>query len=294
MGVSSMTGFARAEGACGGVSWIWEARSVNGRGLDVKVRTPPGFEALEAFARESAGKRFKRGSVQATLSLTRETRAAQGRIDLTYVSALIDAARPFVETGAAAPPHWDGLLQVRGVIVTDDGAEAEADREAQAHAFSQGLEAAFDRLLEARRTEGRALQLILNGLLDRIVALTAEARALAGDAPEAIAARLRQRLDALSPDIIIDPARFAQEAALIAARGDVTEEMDRLAAHAVEARALIAGKEAAGRRLDFLAQEFAREANTLCSKSSDLALTRVGLDLKTAVDQLKEQSANVE
>ena len=289
-----MTGFARAEGASGGVSWIWEARSVNGRGLDVKVRTPPGFESLEAFAREAAGKRFKRGSVQATLTLSRETRAAQGRIDATYLAALIDAARPHVDAGAVTPPRWDGLLQVRGVIVQDEGAEAEGDREEHAKAFSQGLELAFDRLLDARRTEGRALQAILNGLLDRIVALTAEARALAGDAPETIAARLRQRVESLSPDIVIDPARFAQEAALIAARGDVTEEMDRLAAHATEARALIAGNDAAGRRLDFLAQEFAREANTLCSKSADLALTRVGLDLKTAVDQLKEQSANVE
>ncbi|MDX2236275.1 MAG: YicC/YloC family endoribonuclease [Hyphomonadaceae bacterium] len=293
MSVSSMTGFARVEGAAGGTAWVCEARSVNGRNLDVKIRAPLGWEALEPVAREAAAKRFKRGSIQIGLTQARDQRAAQARLDHDQIAALIAAAAPYVASGAVAPPRWDGLLQARGVMISDDAAEP-VDRTALAALFAGAIDQALDALRDARRSEGRALAALLNGLIDRIEALVGAARATAGAAPEAIGARLHQRIAALAPEVALDPARFAQEVALIAARGDVTEELDRLSAHAAEARALLNGGEAAGRRLDFLAQEFAREANTLCAKSADLALTRIGLDLKTAVDQLKEQSANVE
>lgn len=289
-----MTGFARTEGVCGPVSWIWEARSVNGRGLDVKLRTPSGLDALETVARERANALFKRGSLQVTLTLARETAAAQLKIDHAFVQRVLEEGRAYEERGLAAPPRWDGVLALRGALVSEDASDSEDDREALVAALSAGVVAVLERLRDARRTEGRALQSILSNLLDDIERLTRLARETAGDAPAIIAERLRQRIAAVAPEIAIDPARFAQEAAIIASRGDVTEEIERLLAHAAEARALIARDEAAGRRLDFLAQEFAREANTLCAKAADIALTRIGLDLKTAVDQLKEQSANVE
>ncbi|MET0181669.1 MAG: YicC/YloC family endoribonuclease [Caulobacterales bacterium] len=295
MAVSGMTGFGRAEGAAHGVRWIWEAKSVNGRGLDVKLRLPPGFDALEPVVREAAAKRFKRGSLQANLNLRREESAAVARLDKVFIEALIDASKPYVAAGAVAAPRWDGLLQVRGAFSQDDEAEQSAEEKtAFESVLIGGVHQAFDALNESRRAEGRTLAGVFGAMIDRVDNLVALARAEASAAPEAIVERLRTRLQQLAPEIQIDPQRFAQEAALIAARADVAEELERLAAHAAEARSLIAKPEPAGRRLDFLAQELTREANTLCSKSSELTLTRIGLDLKTVIDQLKEQAANVE
>jgi uncharacterized protein (TIGR00255 family) len=294
MSVVSMTGFGRAEGVSGATRWIWEARSVNGRGLDVRARLPAGFDAFESAAREAAQKRFRRGSVQVTLTLRREATAAPSAVNTALVEQLLAAGAAHVKTGLVAPPRWDGLLMVRGVLsgdVEDESAEARAALEAS---LTAGVAAAFDALERTRRQEGASLAATLSALLDRIEHLTIQARTLAAAQPEAMIERLRARVAAAAPDVQVDPQRLAQEAALAAARADVREELDRLAAHAQEARSLLSGAEPAGRRLDFLAQEFNREANTLCSKSSDLALTRLGLDLKTTIDQLREQSANVE
>lgn len=290
-----MTGFARAEGAVGGVRWIWELKSVNGRGLDLKLRMPSGLDALEPQLREAASKRFKRGSLQAGLSIAREPGATSpARVDASYVEALLEAGRPYVESGVVASPRWDGLLAVRGVLITDE-AEADADAHAALEAdLLKGFTQALDQLDVARRAEGRMLAATLGGLADQLDTLIAVARTTAAAAPAAALERIRQRLAALSPDIQLDPARLAQEAALAALRADVQEELDRLVAHAGELRALLSKPEPAGRRLDFLGQELTREANTLCSKASELALTRVGLDLKAVVDQIKEQAANVE
>jgi uncharacterized protein (TIGR00255 family) len=185
-------------------------------------------------------------------------------------------------------------LQVRGVLQFDEVADDEASRATLDATLREGLGVAFDALAAARAQEGRVLADVLEALVNRVETLTADARASAAAAPASLAARLQDRLAALTPDVVLDPARLAQEAALLAAKADVREELERLQAHAGEARSLIRGGEPAGRRLDFLAQEFNREANTLCSKASDLALTRIGLDLKTAIDQLREQCANVE
>ncbi|MES1158945.1 MAG: YicC/YloC family endoribonuclease [Terricaulis silvestris] len=289
-----MTGFARAEGASGGVRWIWEVKSVNGRGLDLQLRLPGGFEALDPPAREAAAKRFKRGSLQANLSLAREAGVTAARVDVVYVETLLKAGRPFIESGQVAPPSWDGLLALRGVLIADE-AEVDAGAHAALEAdLLKGFQQALGELDAARRAEGRMLAATLGGLGDQLESLIQAARASAAAAPAAALDRIRQRLLALSPEIQLDPGRLAQEAALAASRADVQEELDRLSAHTAELRALLAKPEPAGRRLDFLGQELTREANTLCSKASELALTRVGLDLKAVVDQIKEQAANVE
>ncbi len=300
MGISGMTGFARAEGAVGetrgGARWIWEIKSVNGRGLDLKLRLPTGFDGLEQAARMLAGKAFKRGSLQATLTLTRDPEStAPTRVDLALVEKLLETGAAYIKAGRAKKPRWDGLLQVRGVVVSEDAAalseEARAGLEA---ALLAGFEDALAALSQARAAEGRMLAGVLGELSNTMDALIARARTLAAAAPGAALDRIRARLAGLAPEVQLDPQRLAQEAALAASRADVAEELERLAAHAGELRALLSAPEPAGRRLDFLGQELTREANTLCSKSAELELTRIGLDLKAVVDQIKEQAANVE
>lgn len=293
MTISGMTGFARAEGEHAGLRWIWELKSVNGRGLDLKLRTPAGFDALEPAARAGAAKAFKRGSLQANLNIARDAGAAAPlKIDFALVERLLDAGD---RLGARVEkPRWDGLLSVRGVLLAEDGEVNEEARIALEAELLAGFERALGLLAAARQSEGRMLAAALGEAADKLDALIAAARASAAAAPSAALDRIRQRLEALAPELKLDPARVAQEAAIVAAKADVQEELDRLAAHAGELRALLTKPEPAGRRLDFLSQELTREANTLCSKSSELELTRIGLDLKTVVDQIKEQAANVE
>jgi len=294
MTISGMTGFARAEGEHAGQRWIWEVRSVNGRGLDLKLRLPPGFDALEPPARTAVSAKFKRGSVQASLNLARDPAAAAPiKIDLDLVERLLQAGESL--KGRVEKPRWDGLLAVRGVVQSEDAAElSEEERAAFEQALLAGFNTALTTLAEARQAEGRTLAAIFSESADRMDALIAAARTSAGAAPAAALERIRQRLETLAPEVKIDPARLAQEAAIAATRFDVQEELERLTAHSVELRTLLSKPEPAGRRLDFLSQELTREANTLCSKSADLELTRIGLDLKTIVDQIKEQAANVE
>jgi uncharacterized protein (TIGR00255 family) len=294
MTISGMTGFARAEGEHAGQRWIWELKSVNGRGLDVKLRTPPGFDAIEPAVRAATNAKFKRGSVQASLSLARDAAAAPPlKIDVELAERLIAAGEQF--KGRAAKPRWDGILSIRGVVQSEDAADqSEEERAALEAALIAGFSVALEGLAQARQAEGRSLATIFSDSADRLDAGIAAARGCAAAAPAAALDRIRQRLESLAPELKIDPQRLAQEAAIAATRADVQEELERLSAHAGELRSLITKPEPAGRRLDFLSQELTREANTLCSKSSDLELTRIGLDLKTVVDQIKEQAANVE
>ncbi len=291
-----MTGFARAEGEHAGQRWIWEAKSVNGRGLDMKLRLPPGFDTLEQPARVLAGRAFKRGSLQVSLTLARDAAAAPPvRIDMALVEKLLAAGEPLIEAKRVKAPRWDGVLALRGVVVSEDVAElSEAARAALEAALIAGFEQVLSKLLEARASEGRMLTGVLGELVDRMDGLIARARQSAAVAPAAALERIRTRLAGLGSDIQFDPQRLAQEAALAATRTDVQEELERLVAHAGELRALLASPEPAGRKLDFLGQELTREANTLCSKSSELELTRIGLELKSVVDQIKEQAANDE
>ncbi|WP_331006862.1 YicC/YloC family endoribonuclease [Vitreimonas sp.] len=289
-----MTGFARAEGEHAGQRWIWEVKSVNGRGLDLKLRLPPGWDALEPAARAAASAKFKRGSLQASLNLARDSSAAALlKVDLALVERLLQIGETFGDR--VRKPSWDGLLGVRGVVQTEDAQEqSEEERAAFEAALLAGFQDALAKLAEARQAEGRALRAVFSEAADRMEALIAAARASAAAAPSAALERIKQRLESLSPEVKLDPGRVAQEAAIAATRADVQEELERLAAHTLELRQLLTKPEPAGRRLDFLSQELTREANTLCSKSADLELTRIGLDLKTLVDQIKEQAANVE
>lgn len=294
MPLKSMTGFARVDGSAGANRFAWELRSVNGRGLDLRLRLPTGYDAVEAAVRKKASDSLSRGNVTINLTLTRESSTQTFRINEDLLSALVALSQRYSGTPGIREASLDGLLAVRGVV---DVVEASPD-EAEGKALEAELLNAFDRALAdfqaARASEGVALSRILGDQVDEIARLVAEAEALPARAPEAIRDRLNEQLAQLLARDDIDPQRLAAEAALLATKADVREEIDRLKAHIQQARELLASDAAVGRRLDFLAQEFNRESNTLCSKSNDTALTRIGLALKATVDQFKEQVQNVE
>jgi uncharacterized protein (TIGR00255 family) len=293
MSLSGMTGFGRSEGALGAWSWAAEARSVNGRNLEVRFRGPPGFEGLERAAREGAQARFQRGQLTLGLQARRSEGAGAVRLNLEQLERYLAAGAPYVAAGQAAAPSLDGLLGLRGVIEAADAVEDSevlAELEA-AMAVSIGL--AMDGLAAARGGEGKALAGVLSGLVSHIGELTAKAAALAAGQPVIIKARFEKRLTELAGEAASED-RILQEAAAMAVKADVQEELDRLRGHVDAARDLLGADGAVGRRLDFLTQEFMREANTLCSKSASGALTAVGLDLKATIEQFREQVQNVE
>ncbi len=294
MSVSSMTGFARVESGKEGWNWAWEARSVNGRGLDVRIRLPGGFEALEPKVRSAAKVVLSRGNVQVSLQYARSETGAALVVHEDIARDVVKALQPLVQEGLAQPPRLDGLLNVRGVLDTPRIGDDAAKMQAVTDAMAQGIAPLFDALKQARRSEGKAIGAVLVSALDDIEALTAKARQCAGAQPEAILKRLKAQIAALREEPGIDPQRLAQEAALLALKADVREELDRLDTHIAAARALLASSGPVGRKLEFLTQEFNREANTLCAKSSSPDLTALGLALKTGIDQMREQAANVE
>jgi uncharacterized protein (TIGR00255 family) len=288
-----MTGFGRADGALGAWSWAVEARSVNGRNLEVRFRGPPGFEGLERAAREGAQGRFQRGQLTVGVQAKRAEGAGAVRLNLEQLERYLAAGAPYVAAGQAAPPRLDGLLSLKGVI---EAADAVEDPEAQAAleaAMAASIATALDGLAVARAEEGRALSGVLGGLVDHIGTLTAKSSALAQGQPAIIKARFEKRLTELAGEAATEE-RILQEAAAMAVKADVQEELDRLRGHVNAAHDLLAADGAVGRRLDFLTQEFMREANTLCSKSASGALTSVGLDLKATIEQFREQVQNVE
>ena len=295
MTIVSMTGFAEANGARGPLRWRWEIRSVNGRGLELRLRTPPGFDGIESAARMLANERFRRGNLQATLNLEPQENGRGLRVDPAALASAIKIAQEIAEETGLAPARVDGLLALRGVIVQEEATASDpaerADRDA---AIIESLAAAMDQLRRARRSEGAKLAAALSAIMNEIDKLTSEAGNLASVQPAALRERLASQIKDLAGGNGIPEERLAQEAALLAVRADIREELDRLHAHVQEARALLASGEAVGRKLDFLSQEFNREANTLCSKSSDIQLTKIGLALKAAIDQFREQAQNVE
>jgi uncharacterized protein (TIGR00255 family) len=291
--ISGMTGFGRAEGSLGAWSWAVEARSVNGRNLDVRFRGPPGFEGLERAAREGAQSRFQRGQLTVGLQAKRADAAGAVQVNVEQLERYLKAGAPYVATGMALAPTLDGLLGLKGVIETTDAAD---DPEAQAAletAMAASIGVALDGLAAGRAEEGAALQGVLDALTDRIGDLTAKASALAAGQPSIIKARFEKRLTELAGEAATEE-RILQEAAAMAVKADVQEELDRLRGHVDAARVLLATDGGVGRKLDFLTQEFMREANTLCSKSASGALTAVGLDLKATIEQFREQVQNVE
>ncbi len=294
MSIASMTGFARRDGSVAGYRYAWEIRSVNGRGLDLRIRVPAGWDGVEAKARAKAGGALGRGNVTAGLQLSREGSASTFRIDTALLDALVATAARYATAEGIRPASVGDLLSVKGVVEVVESVPDEEERQATEAALADAFAATLEDFVAARRQEGKALAAILGNQVDEIEQLVREAEALPARTPEAIRARLEDQLAVLVAREDLDPARLHQEAALIATRADVREEIDRLKAHIAQARALLSSPQAVGRRLDFLAQEFNRETNTLCSKSNDTALTRIGLSLKAVVDQFKEQVQNVE
>ena len=295
MSLKSMTGFARTSGHRPPWAWAWEIKAVNAKGLDVRLRLPPGFDRSEAEARAKLTGGLARGTVYATLTAQREATTPQVRINTEILGALVEAVANMPSNPNMRLASLDGLLGVRGVVEVTDATDDETILAEAAAAALKGLEAALKDLVQARQTEGAALQAVLSARVERIAALTQSAEDCPGRKVEAVKARLAQAIALLTDaSPALDPARLHQEALLMAAKADVREELDRLKTHVAAARELLASHAPAGRKLDFLAQEFAREANTLCSKSNDAALTSIGMDLRVEIEQFREQVQNIE
>ena len=297
MAIQSMTGFARTEGSQDTLAWGWELRSVNAKGIDMRFRWAPGFEALDPEVRKRVTARFKRGNISVNLSVRRESGGTAYRVNEEHLQTLLarlDKLRE--EVPDAAPPSLDGLLGLRGVIEPVETDLTGDAFEALTAAMLGDLERALEQLAEMRAAEGARLADVLLSQVDRMAELTQQAGGVAGAQPEAIRARLNEQVAALLADNgSLPEERLAQEAAVLMTKADIREELDRLAAHVAAARELLAKADGPiGRRFDFLCQEFNREANTLCSKSPDTDLTAVGLDMKTVIDQLREQVQNIE
>jgi uncharacterized protein (TIGR00255 family) len=291
--IRGMTGFGRAQGQAAWGAWAWEGRSVNGKSIDVRVATPPGFDAVDFEARKRAKERFLRGNLQLQLRVDFNKDAGGVAIDARELNRLTRTARNWASSGVA-PPTLEGLLAVPGVLKAGARTAQTVD-EAMASEVLAGLDRALDALAAARMNEGAALLKLFQSMLDQIAAGVEQATALAAAQPILVRERFKARLTELTgTESAIDPDRIMQEAAAMAMRADVREELDRLRAHVETARGIIAAPEAAGRKLDFLCQELNREANTLCSKSASLELTNVGLSLKSVIDQFREQVQNVE
>ena len=296
MTFASMTGFAESAGSHDGLRWRWEAKSVNSRSLDMRLRTPPGYDGLEQPARRLAGERFQRGALQISLTVEPPEGATGLKVDAVALASAVRIAREIAAETGLAPARVDGLLALKGVIVADDASDV-ADpvvRAGRDAAILESLAMAFDKLVKERCSEGAKLAKLLSAQIGEIDRLVGEAARLAAAQPQALRDRLIAQLKELLDSVAVSEDRLAQEVALLAVKADVREELDRLTAHVQDARALIAQGKGVGRKLDFLAQEFNREANTLCSKSSDIALTRIGLALKAVIDQFREQAQNVE
>ncbi len=297
--LASMTGFAREGGTLpDGASFVWELRSVNGRGLDLRLRLPNGLDAIEPALREASGKRLKRGNVSATLTLQKGERPPRLTPDPAALEQAIALATSVAARLGAPPPRAEAILSLPGVLRAEVPEPEEGQEEAKRAALVAAFDAALAGLVASRAREGAQLSAILGTLLDEIAALREAAATEAATQPEAQRQRLMENLARLLGEADararIPEERLAQEVALLASRSDVREELDRLAAHVTEARRLLDSNDAIGRKLEFLTQEFVREANTLCSKSASVALTRLGLDLKAAIERLREQAANVE
>jgi uncharacterized protein (TIGR00255 family) len=295
MTLKSMTGFARTEGASRGTRWHWEVRSVNGRGLDLRFRLPAGYEGLEPQLRDLIARRLVRGSISVSLSVTRQEGTSQIRLNEVALQQVITAAERVRAAIGGEALKVDSLIALKGVLEFAEAQEDEEEAEARTAAMLATFETAIGSILETRAAEGARLKEVLERALDKIETLVGAIAVSPARQPEAIRRRLSEQVARLlDASASFDRDRLHQEAVLLASRADVEEELKRLAAHVAAARELLASREPVGRRLDFLAQEFNREANTLCSKSNDADITRMGLELKAVIDQMREQVQNIE
>lgn len=295
MALSSMTGFARSHDACGAYAFEWELRSVNAKGLDLRMRLPPGWDAVEPLIRKRATELLARGTVYANLSVKRADAGPLIRVNDEVLASVIKVAADLSAKLAAPPPTVDGILAIKGVLEVSEPDDSEEDRQAAEAAVLKAFDQALSGLVEMRRREGTSLQQILASRLDEIAALARRADGAPGRHADAVKARLSEQIAMLlESSERFDADRLHQEAIMIAAKADIREELDRIASHVAQARELIGKGGAVGRRLDFLAQEFNREVNTTCSKSNDLELTNIGLEMKNVVEQFREQVQNLE
>jgi uncharacterized protein (TIGR00255 family) len=295
MALSSMTGFARAHGVSGVYAWSWELKSVNAKGLDIRFRLPAGWDAAEVAARQRAAEKLSRGTVYCNLTAERKGVAPTVKINEPVLNAVIASLHQLTGKIDAAAPTLDGILSLKGVMEVSEDDEREDDRQAAEAAIVAGFNAALADLVAMRRHEGDALGTILNARLSEISALAQRAEAAPGRKPDAIKARLAEQVATLlEASQRFDSDRLYQEAIMLASKADVREELDRLAAHVAQAQKLLRDGGPAGRRLDFLAQELNREANTLTAKANDVELTNIGLELKSTVEQFREQVQNLE
>lgn len=293
--IASMTGFARGDGHDGALAWTWETKSVNGRGLEVRCRLPPGMDALELKARAAAAERFKRGTLALALQLSRPLEEPTFRVNREALEQLAGVLGELKAGVDIAPARLDGLLALKGVVAVAEPEQTPEERERLGSLMLTTLCATLDALAAARSDEGARLAAVLERQLDELAALVEAAAACAAAQPEALKRRLSEQVKALrEAEAVVPEERFAQELAFLAARADVREELDRLRSHVTSARELLKAGGPVGRRFDFLCQEFQREANTLCAKSADVELTRHGLDLKVVIEQIREQVHNVE
>jgi uncharacterized protein (TIGR00255 family) len=295
MALSSMTGFARGHGVSGSYSWAWELKSVNAKGLDLRLRLPPGWDAVEGPVRASAAQVLARGTVYGTLTVERQGIAPVVRVNEPVLAAVLATIKGLAGRVEAAEPRLDGILSLKGVIEVLDEDEREEERRAAEAAVIAGFGATVAELAAMRRREGETLGQVLAQRVKEIAALAARAETAPGRRPEAIKARIAEQVAMLlDASQRFDADRLHQEAILLASKADIREELDRLASHVAQVERMIADGGAIGRRLDFLAQELNREANTLCSKSNDVELTNIGVELKSVVEQFREQVQNLE
>lgn len=290
-----MTGFARRDGGDEAASWTWEVKSVNGRSLDMRARLPQGYESLDPVVRGAVTAACSRGNVQVNLSMKRGNAPLQLQVNEALLQQALDLMAELEGRTKAAPPRLDGILGLRGILEAVEEEEAPERQQARLAALQRDLEAALAALVTMRAAEGARLQQLARGHIDEIERLSKAARSCAATQPEALRQRLKEQLALLLEENTgVSEERLGQELAILAGKADVREELDRLDAHVEAARELLDKGAAIGRKLDFLCQEFNREANTLCSKSADVELTRIGLDLKSSIEQLREQVQNIE
>jgi uncharacterized protein (TIGR00255 family) len=295
MALSSMTGFARSHGVACTYAWAWEIKSVNAKGLDLRFRLPPGWDAVEVPARARGTEKLSRGTVYASLAVERKGTQPAVKVNEPVLGAVLSTLKSLSGKVDAAPPTLDGILSLKGVIEVTEEDERDEDHRAAESAIVTGFEQALGALVSMRQAEGSTLGRLLSARLEEIGSLVMRAEAAPGRKPEAIKARLGEQVAALlATTERFDSDRLYQEAVLLAAKADIREELDRLTSHVAQARKLLAGGGAIGRKLDFLAQELHRESNTLTAKAADLELTNIGLELKTVVEQFREQVQNLE
>jgi uncharacterized protein (TIGR00255 family) len=296
LNVNSMTGYARTQGQDESIAWTWEIKSVNGRGLEIRARLPSGFEYLELTVRDAVQKRFKRGNLSFSLNVDRLKKDAVLAINETVLGQYVEVAcRWHEKVPGLALPRIDGLLALKGVLEAGEEEVAPELAEQRTKAILESFQQALDAMIAMRAGEGRRLAEVLLEQLKEIGELTSSAESLASFDPEVIKERLRSQVAVLLDAVpALSEERLAQEAALLASKADVREELDRLKSHLSAAHEMVISGEAVGRKLDFLCQEFNREANTLCSKANDIELTRIGLALKAIIEQFREQVQNIE